>query len=86
VSLQAGGVISGARTQDLGRGGLAIRTMDPLPLGTLVELTLRLPGTSRDVTAAGRVAWSDRRVGMGLQFERLTAEAQQLLSAFVGQR
>ena len=83
VSFQAGGVIAGARTQDVGRGGVAIRTLDPLPLGTVVELTFRLPGSTRDVSAAGRVAWSDRRVGMGIQFERLTAEAQQLLGTFV---
>lgn len=83
VSLQAGGVIAGARTQDLSRGGVAIRTLDPLPLGTVLELTFRLPGSPRDITATGRVAWSDRRVGMGVQFERLTVEAQHLLGAFV---
>ncbi len=83
ISFQAGGVIAGARTQDLGRGGVAIRTMDPLPKGTLIDLTFRLPGSTRDITAAGRVTWSDRRVGMGVQFERLSADAQQALNAFV---
>jgi uncharacterized protein (TIGR02266 family) len=83
VSFEAGGVISAARLQDVGRGGVAVRTLEPLPLGTVVELTFRLPGSGRDVTAAGRVAWSDRRVGMGVQFERLTGEAQKLLSSFV---
>jgi uncharacterized protein (TIGR02266 family) len=83
VSFQAGGTIAGARTQDIGRGGVAIRTMDPLPLGTQIDLTFRLPGSSKDITASGRVAWSDRRVGMGVQFEKLTAEAQQFLNAFV---
>jgi uncharacterized protein (TIGR02266 family) len=83
VSFQAGGTIAGARTQDIGRGGVAIRTMDPLPLGTQIDLTFRLPGSSQDITASGRVAWSDRRVGMGVQFEKLTAEAQQFLNSFV---
>ena len=46
--------------------------MDPLPQGTLIELTFRLPGAAADISASGRVAWSDRRVGMGVQFERLT--------------
>jgi len=86
ISFQAGGVIAGARTQDLGRGGVAIRTMEPLPLGTMIELTFRLPGSSRDITAEGRVAWSDRRVGMGVQFEKLSSEAQQVLNAFVEQK
>ena len=86
VSFQAGGTIAGARTQDIGRGGVAIRTMEPLPLGTQIELTFRLPGSSRDITAAGRVAWSDRRVGMGVQFEKLTTEAQQFLTAFMDEK
>jgi hypothetical protein len=54
-----------------------------LPLGTVVELSFRLPGSPSEITAAGRVAWSDRRVGMGVQFERLTTDAQKLLSSFV---
>jgi uncharacterized protein (TIGR02266 family) len=83
ISFQTGGVIAGARTQDVGRGGLAIRTMEPLPIGTQIELTFKLPGSSHDVTALGRVSWSDRRVGMGVQFEKLTPDAQALLSSFV---
>lgn len=83
ISFETSGVISAARTQDLGRGGVSIRTLEPLPLGTVVELTFRLPGSPTDITAAGRVAWSDRRVGMGVQFERLTTDAQRLLGSFV---
>jgi uncharacterized protein (TIGR02266 family) len=83
VSFQSDGVIAGARTQDVSRGGVAIRTLDPLPLGTVLELTFRLPGSTRDITAAGRVAWSDRRVGMGLQFERVEPADQQAIDAFV---
>lgn len=86
ISFQAGSVVAGARTQDVGRGGVAIRTMDPLPLGTEIELTFRLPGSNRDITATGRVAWSDRRVGMGVQFEKLTAEAQVYLNSFVDKK
>lgn len=83
ISLESEGAITAARTQDMGRGGVAVRTLDPLPMGTVVELTFRLPGSPKDIIAAGRVAWSDRRVGMGVQFERLTTDAQRLLGAFV---
>lgn len=83
VSYQAEGAISAARTQDLSAGGVAIRTMDPLPAGTQIDLTFRLPGSNRDISASGRVAWSDRRVGMGVQFEKLTSDALQALNAFV---
>ena len=83
ISVDSSGVIAAARTQDLGRGGVAVRTLEPLPLGTVVELTFRLPGSPKDIIAAGRVSWSDRRVGMGVQFEKLTADAQRLLNSFV---
>ena len=83
ASFQAGGILAGARTLDLSRSGLAIRTMEPLPMGTVIELSFRLPGTSSDIIASGRVAWSDRRVGMGVQFERLSSDAQQMLGAFL---
>lgn len=83
ASFQSGGVVASARTQDISRGGVAIRTLDPLPLGTVLEVTFRLPGSIKDITATGRVSWSDRRMGMGVQFERLTTEAQQLLGTFL---
>jgi uncharacterized protein (TIGR02266 family) len=83
VSYQAEGALRAARTQDLSRGGVAIRTMDPLPAGTQIELTFRLPGSNRDINASGHVAWSDRRVGMGVQFETLTSEALSALNSFI---
>jgi len=45
----------------------------------------RLPGSKRDVEAEGRVAWSDRRVGMGLQFERVESIDQAAIDEFVDQ-
>jgi uncharacterized protein (TIGR02266 family) len=83
VSYRSASAISAARTQDVSRGGVAIRTMDPLPIGTEIDLTFRLPGSKKDINASGRVAWSDRRVGMGVQFDRLTSDALQALSSFV---
>ena len=63
--------------------GILASDTSVLPLGTVVELTFRLPGSPTEITAAGRVSWSDRRVGMGVQFERLTPDAQRLLGALV---
>ena len=76
------GIVS-ATTRDLSRGGMAIRTMSPLPVGTAIHVTFRVPGGATDIEARGQVVWSDRRVGMGIQFERLPAEAQQGLDRFV---
>lgn len=83
VSYKVGQTITGALTLDIGRGGLAIRTMSPLGPGTIVQLKLRLPGDDSDIDAAGRVAWSDRKVGMGIQFERLEAGGQAAIDAFI---
>jgi hypothetical protein len=45
----------------------------------------RLPGSKVDVEADSRVAWSDRRVGMGLQFEKVDPADQAAIDEFVDQ-
>ena len=83
VSYRAGQTIAGAVTLDVGKGGLAIRTMNPLTPGTAVALKFRLPNAEDDIEAGGRVAWSDRKVGMGVQFERVDPSDQAAIDAFV---
>jgi hypothetical protein len=46
----------------------------------------RVPGSTRDIDADGRVAWSDHRVGMGVQFEHVDATCQLLIDHFVDAR
>ena len=83
VSYRSGQTIAGAVTLDVGKSGVAIRTMNPLPIGTPLQIRFRLPGTGADIEAAGRVAWSDRKVGMGVQFEHLSAGDQATIDAFI---
>ncbi|HUL75081.1 MAG TPA: PilZ domain-containing protein [Vicinamibacterales bacterium] len=83
VSYRSGQTIAGAVTLDVGKGGLAIRTMNPLAPGVEIQLKFRLPNAPEDIEAAGRVAWSDRKVGMGVQFERVTAADQAAIDAFI---
>ncbi len=83
VSYQANLTIVGALTLNVGRGGLAIRTMNPLETSTRVPVQLRLPGSSHDIEAACRVVWQNRRVGMGLQFEHVDASAQTAIDDYV---
>ena len=85
VSFRAGTTIAAATTLDVGKGGLAIRTMSPLAKGTEVEVRFRLPGRSAEIEAVGRVAWSDRKVGMGVQFEQLQPNDEAMLDTFVDQ-
>jgi len=83
VSYRTGQTLTGAVTLDVGKSGVAIRTMDPLPTGTVVQVRLRLPGSTLEIDATGRVAWSDRKVGMGVQFEQISAGDQATIDGFI---
>jgi uncharacterized protein (TIGR02266 family) len=85
VAYRYGATIAAALTLNLSKGGLGVRTMSPLGAGTKVRARFRLPGSKRDVEAESRVAWSDRRVGMGFQFEKVAPEDQAAIDDFVDQ-
>ena len=85
VAYRFGNTIAAALTLNLSKGGIAIRTMSPLDQHAKVRIRFRLPGSKLDVEADSRVAWSDRRVGMGLQFERVDPGDQQAIDVFVDQ-
>ncbi len=85
VACRFGNTISAALTLNLTKGGVAIRTMSPLEQHAKVRVRFRLPGSKVDVEADCRVAWSDRRVGMGLQFEKVEAADQRAIDEFVDQ-
>jgi uncharacterized protein (TIGR02266 family) len=83
VQYRVGDAIAAALALNLSHGGIAIRTTSPLEAGTPVRVRFRVPGSTRDIDAEGRVAWRDRRVGMGVQFEQVEAACQQLIDHFV---
>ncbi len=83
VAYRSGDTITAVLTLNLSKGGIGIRTMNPLTESTRVRLRFRLPGARREVEAEARVAWSDRRIGMGLQFEKVQAEDQAAIDEFV---
>jgi Tfp pilus assembly protein PilZ len=65
------------RTHDeafnVSEGGMAIATTNPLPVQTLVGLTVELPHAVLSVELVARVVWSTRDA-MGLRFESVGAE------------
>jgi len=83
VAYRFGDTITAVLTLNLGKGGVGIRTMNPLPSGAKVRIRFKLPGAKREVEADARVTWSDRRIGMGLQFERLEAADRAAVEEFV---
>ena len=83
VAYRFGNTIAAALTLNLGHGGVAIRTTSPLEVNTRLNLRFRMPGTKSDIEAEGRIAWSDRRVGMGVQFEAVSPDHQAVIDRFV---
>lgn len=86
VTVRFADTVATAPTLNVSKGGLAVRTLAPLDVGTRVLLQFRLPGSSRNIEAKSRVAWCDHRTGMGLQFERVEAADQSEIDQFVDQQ
>src|SRR6185295_4725576 len=83
IQYRFGNTIAAALTLNLSHGGIAIRTTSPLETGAKIKVRFRMPGGKRDIDAEGKVAWSDRRVGMGIQFERVHPPSQTIIDSFV---
>jgi len=83
VSYQLGNTIAAALTLNLSKGGLAVRTMSPLQQGSKITARFRLPDGKTDVETESRISWSDRRIGMGVQFEKVEPADQGAIDEFV---
>jgi uncharacterized protein (TIGR02266 family) len=83
IQYRFGNTIAAALTLNLSRGGISIRTTSPLEGGAKIKVRFRMPGSKRDIDAEGRVAWADRRVGMGVQFEKVEPANQTIIDQFV---
>ncbi len=73
------------RTLDISTGGIRLELHHPLPLRTIVDMSLALDNELIDVR--GKVVYleelADDRCAMGIQFLEVSAEAQQLLEQHV---
>lgn len=83
IAYRFGNTIAAALTLNLSHGGIAIRTTSPLAPDAKARLRFRLPGSKKDIEAEARVSWSDTKVGMGLQFERVGEPDQNDIGDFV---
>jgi uncharacterized protein (TIGR02266 family) len=83
ITYRVGNAISTSLTLNVSHGGVAVRTTNPLDVASVVRLKFRMPGGKKDIDAEARVAWSDRRVGMGLQFTAIDPPAQASIDDFV---
>src|SRR2546430_7712529 len=83
IQYRFGNTIAAALTLNLSHGGIAIRTTSPLDGGSQIKVRSRMPGSKKDIAAEGRIAWADRRVGMGVQFEKVDPANQTIIDNFV---
>src|SRR6185503_18373902 len=83
IAYRFGNTIAAALTLNLSRGGLSIRTTSPLAVGTAVKVRFRVPTTKKDIEAEATIAWTDRRVGMGIQFTKLSAADQAHIDDYI---
>jgi c-di-GMP-binding flagellar brake protein YcgR len=67
-------------TSDLSLGGCYIETTCPFPVGTTLDLKLRIEDT---LHLQAKVITSDPQVGNGMQFIRILPEDHTLLNAFL---
>ncbi len=86
VAYRRGSTISSAMALNLSKGGLGIRTMSPLEVGAVVRVQFRLPMTEHDIEVTARVAWSDLRAGMGLEFQDVASGDLAAIEEFVDRR
>lgn len=83
ISYRIGHSIASTVTTNIGKGGVGLRATSPQPVGTLMTLRFRLPSSPREIDADARVCWTDRNLGMGLQFERIAPADQTAIDDFV---
>lgn len=83
VQYRFGNTVAAAVTLNVSHGGVAIRTTSPLDAGTRLRVRFKLPGAETDTEANGRVVWSHRRLGMGIQFEAVDGSHQAQIDSFV---
>ena len=83
VSYRFGNTIAAALTLNISHGGLAIRTTSPLAVVTPVRVRFRLPAGRNEIDAEARIAWVDRRMGMGVQFTKVAPVDQAQIDDYV---
>ncbi len=74
---------------NLGAGGIRFRSQDArLALGSLLDISLSIPGLQEALVLEGRVAWSDMQASgvteHGVEFIRLSPKHQAQIDQLVG--
>src|SRR5215831_20928318 len=79
---------------DVSRGGIFIRTKEPLPVGTQLKFEFQLQDSQPLISGEGTVVWIREHdptrtgvaPGMGVRFDRLTPQSQQVLDRILSEK
>jgi uncharacterized protein (TIGR02266 family) len=76
---------------DISEGGIFVSTYRPLAIGSEVDLTFSLPGSTRQLRARGRVRWHrdaspNSPPGAGIAFDDLAPDARDAIQRFCTSR
>ena len=93
LTLQSESTIWIGQAANVSDGGVFVATKELKPIGTEVELTLRLPGNLLPVWTLGVVCWiretsgrADAPLGMGIQFRLIADDSLRRIRDFIRQR
>ena len=75
---------------NISRGGIFIKTPNPPPMGTQLDLEFKLPESGKVIKASGEIVWSQHASaksslppGMGIKFRQITPEDLQEVTDYV---
>src|SRR4051794_34775327 len=79
---------------DVSRGGIFIRTKEPLPIGTQLKFEFQLQDSSSLIAGEGTVAWIREHdpartgvaPGMGVRFEKLNSPSEPVLERILEEK
>ena len=83
IAYRFGNTIAAAVTLNISRGGVAVRTTNPLDTGIAVKARFRMPMVKKDIDVDAKVVWSNKRVGMGLEFTSIKEDDQRAIAEYV---
>lgn len=93
LTLQSESTIWMGQASNVSDGGVFVATKELKPIGTEIEMTLKLPGVMLPVWAVGVVCWiretsgtADAPLGMGIQFRLIADDALRRIRDFVRER
>jgi uncharacterized protein (TIGR02266 family) len=93
LTLQSESTIWMGHAENVSDGGVFVASKELKPIGTEIEMTIKLPGNMLPVWALGVVCWirdtsgkADTPLGMGIQFRLIADDALRRIRDFVRDR